>query len=71
MNEALLQEVPLSALAEIRPEGAANPPVVSMPPASISQFIVPTSLNLLSSYVQASQNMDADIQARWANVLVL
>ena len=34
MNEELFQEIPLSAPAEVRPEIAVTPPVVSVPPCT-------------------------------------
>ena len=71
MNEQLMQEVPLSAPAEIRPEGAVNPPVVSIPPVTTSQFTIPSTSSQPQSSVQAGQDMDADIQAKWANVSAL
>ena len=72
MNEELLQEIPLSAPANVRPENAVNPPVFSSPLVSTPQNAVPTSVNLPSSSGQsAGQAMDADIQARWANLSAL
>ena len=61
MNVQLLQEVPLSAPAEIRPIGAVNPPVVSMPSVTTSQFTVPVASSQPQSFVQASQDIDADL----------
>ena len=72
MNEELLKEIPLSASANVRPENAVNPPVFSSPLVSTPQNAVPTSVNLPSSSGQsAGQAMDADIQARWANLSAL
>ena len=45
MNEQLLQEAPLPAPA-VRPEGSVNPPIVSIPPVSISQFTAPSTVNV-------------------------
>ena len=75
MNEAILQEVPLPAPA-VRPEGSVNPPPVSIPPVSTSQFTVPSAENVPQSSGQPSeqavgQSMDEDIQARWAKVSAL
>ena len=61
MKEQLLQEVPPSSPAEIRPVGAVNPPIVSMPSITVSQFTIPIASSLLQSSVQAGQDMDADI----------
>ena len=55
MNEQLLQEVPLLAPAEVRPIGAVNPPVVSMPSVTTSQFTVPVASSLPQSFVHAGQ----------------
>ena len=71
MNEQLFQEVPLSAPTKLRLVGAVNPPVVSMPSITTSQFTVPIASSLPQSSVQAIQDMDIDIQARWANVSAL
>ena len=61
MNEQLIQEVPLSTLAEVRPVAAVNPPIISMPSVTTSQFIVPIASSLPQSSVQAGQDMDIDI----------
>ena len=45
MNEALLQEVPLPALA-VRPQRVVNSSPVSVPPVKTSQFTVPSSSQL-------------------------
>ena len=72
MNEELLQEIPLSALANVRPKHAVNPPVFSSPLVSTPQNAVPTSVKLPSSSGQsAGQAMDAAIQAGWANLSTL
>ena len=71
MNEQLLQEAPLSTPAEVRPIGAINPPVVSMPSVTTSQFTAPIASSQPQSSIQARQDMDANIQARWANVSAL
>ena len=68
MNEQLLQEVPLSAPAEVRPIGTVHPLVVSMPPVTTSQFTIPSTSSQSQSSVQAGQDIDADLQAKWANV---
>ena len=75
MNEATLQEVSLPAPA-LRPEGLVNPPPVSIPPVSTSQFTVPSAKNVPQSLEQLSgqaidQSMDEDIKARWAKVSAL
>ena len=75
MNEQILQEVSLPAPA-VRPEGSVNPPPVSIPPVSTSQFTVPSAENVPQSSGQSSgqavgQSMDEDIQARWAKVSAL
>ena len=54
MNEEILQEIPLSAPANVRPEHAVNPPVFSSPLVSTAQNAVPTSVNLPSSSGQLS-----------------
>ena len=51
MNEQLIQEVPLSAPAEVRPIGVVNPPVVSMPSVTTSQFTVPIASSLQQSSI--------------------
>ena len=61
MNEQLMQEVPLSAPAETRPEDAVNSPVVSMPPVTTSQFTIPSTSRQPQSSIQAGQNIDADL----------
>ena len=71
MNEQLMQEVPLSTPAETRPEDAVNSPIVSIPPVTTSQFTIPSTSSQPQSSVQAGQDMDANIQARWANVSAL
>ena len=48
MNEELLQEIPLSAPANVRPENAGNPPVFSSPLVSTPRETEPTSVNLPS-----------------------
>ena len=72
MNEALLQEVSLPAPV-VRPGGAENPPIISIPLVTTSQFTVSPAVNVpqfsgQSSGQVAGQSMDKDIQARWAEV---
>ena len=71
MNEQLLQKVPLSVPAETRPEDAVNSPIVSMPPVTTSQFRVPSTSRQPQSSVQTGQNIDANLQAKWANLSAL
>ena len=61
MNEQLLQEVPLSAPAEVRLIGVVNPPIISMPLVTTFQFIAPIALSQPQSFVQVDQDMDADL----------
>ena len=68
MNEDLLQEVSLSVPAVTRPETAANPPIVSLPQVSTSQFAVPQSVNVSQS---AGQSVDARLHAEWVTVQAL
>ena len=68
MNEDLLQEVSLSVPATTRPETAANPPIVSLPQVSTSQFSVPHSVNVSQS---AGQAVDAGFHAEWVTVQAL
>ena len=71
MNEELLQEIPLASPAESRPE-SVNPPAVSFPPVSNTQFTVPVVLSSPQSIGQTSgQAMDAEIQAKWASLSAL
>ena len=72
MNETLVQEIPLPAPA-VRPRGAENLPIVSIPPVSTSQLTAPFAVNVPQSSGQSSgqvagQSMDEDIQARWAKI---
>ena len=68
MNEELLQEIPLSAPAEVRPEIAVTSPVAFVPTVSTSQFIVPALVGVPQS---SGQSMDASIQAKWAKLPAL
>ena len=68
MNEELLQEVPLPALA-VRPQGVVNPSPVSVPPVQTSQFTVPSSEQL--PQFSASPSMDETRQAKWAKLSAL
>ena len=67
MNAELLQEVPLASKAELKP-GPANPPTVSFPPIISTQFTVPA---VISTPQSSGQTMEAEIQARWANLSAL
>ena len=58
MNEELLQEIPLLAPAEVRPEIAITSQVVSVPAVSTSQF---TFLVLVGVPQSSGQSMDASI----------
>ena len=53
MNEELLQEIPLLAPAEVRPEIAVTSPVVSVPAISTSQFTVPAPVCVPQSLGQS------------------
>ena len=64
MNAELLQEVPLASEVGLRPV-TENPPTVSFPPVISTQFTVPAVINSPQSSGQA---MEAEIQARWANL---
>ena len=64
MNAELLQEVPLASEAGLRPV-TVNPPIVSFPPVISTQFTVPA---VVSSPQSSGQAMEAEIQARWANL---
>ena len=68
MNEELLQEIPLSAPAEVRPKIAVAPPVVSVPAVPTSQFTVPAPVGVPQS---SGQSVDASIQAKWAKLSAL
>ena len=49
MNEELLQEVPLPALA-VRPQGVVNSSPVSVPPVRTSQFTAPKFKSIAAVY---------------------
>ena len=68
MNEELLQEIPLSAPAEVGPESAVTLLVASVPPVPTSQFIVPALVSVPQS---SGQSVDASIQSRWAKLSAL